>query len=204
MKLFGKDGVSRRRFLIGGAAATAAATAAMSLSGCNGGEEEDKTGEPQFVDDDSQIIDALEEYADAEPAVTLNATWTLPLGTLLYHSDGVWAAAMMTPESATSINTLGVLSLTSGDLYTIVSSPVRGRTYGFHDVRCGSGIFTTSAKRVMNLLIEKQRSVHTCMTSQISSISFSVASACSTVSSVEVIPAVVLFTSWAIMRITFS
>lgn len=142
MKLFGKDGVSRRRFLVGGAAATAAATAAMSLSGCNGGEEEDKTGEPQFVDDDSQIIDALEEYADAEPAVTLNATWTLPLGTLLYHSDGVWAAAMMTPESATSINTLGVLSLTSGDLYTLVSSPVRGRTYGFHDVRCGSGIFT--------------------------------------------------------------
>ena len=68
----------------------------------------------------------------------------------------------------------------------------------------GSGIFTTSAKRVMKRLIEKQRSVHTRITSQMSSIPSESESACSTVSNVEVIPAVVLFTSWAIIRITFS
>ena len=141
MKLFGKDGVTRRRFLIGGAAATAATAAAVSLAGCNDGNENDNTGEPQVIDDDSQIIDALDEYASADAAATLSATWTLPLGTLLYHTDGVWSAAMMAPESATSINTLGVLSLTSGNLITLVSSPVWGRTYDFHDVRCGNGVF---------------------------------------------------------------
>ncbi len=70
--------------------------------------------------------------------------------------------------------------------------------------KAGSGIFTTSAKRVIKRLIEKQRSVQTRITSQISSISSSVERACSTVSRVDVIPAVVLFTSCAIMRITFS
>ena len=68
-------------------------------------------------------------------------------------------------------------------------------SFSWTGTRVGSGIFTTSAKRVMKRLIEKQRSVQTRITSQMSSISSSVESACSTVSSVEVMPAVVLFTS---------
>lgn len=141
MRIFGKDGVTRRRFLAGAAGATAATAAALSLAGCNGGDDDRETGEPQIVDDESQIIDALDEYSDVDGEFTPMGTWTLPLGTLLFHSDGVWSAAMMAPESAISPNTLGVLSLTSGSLVTLVDAATQGRTYGFHDVRCGSGVF---------------------------------------------------------------
>lgn len=81
---------------------------------------------------------------------------------------------------------------------------VNARSFRLVGVKRGSGIFTTSAKRVMKWLIEKQRSVHTRITSQISSIPSDSDNACSTVSNVEVMPAVVLFTSCAIIRITFS
>ena len=142
MKLFGRDGITRRRFLVGGAAATAATAAAVSMAGCSGDKKTEESGEPQIVEDESLIVDALDEYADVAGAFSNVGTWTLPIGTLLFHSDGVWSAAMMAPESATSPNTLGVLSLTSGSLITLLSTPTRGRRYGFHDVRCGSGVFT--------------------------------------------------------------
>lgn len=141
MKLFGKNGITRRRFLIGGAAATAATAAAVSMGGCSGNDNTDESGEPQIVDDESQVIDALDEYSDVSGEFNNIATWQLPLGTLLFHSDGVWSAAMMAPESAASPNTVGVLSLTSGNLVTLVNSATRGRRYNFHDVRCGSGVF---------------------------------------------------------------
>ena len=62
MKLFGKDGITRRRFVAGSAAATAAAAAAVSLAGCSGDSNgNETTGEPQFIDDDSLIIDSIDE-----------------------------------------------------------------------------------------------------------------------------------------------
>lgn len=141
MRLFGKDGVTRRRFLIGSAAATAASAAAVAVSGCSGGTDENESGDPQVISDESLVVDALDEYKGIDGSFNNVGTWTLPLGTLLFHSDGVWSAAMMAPESASSPNTLGVLSLTSGNLITLVSSATRGHGYSFHDVRCGSGVF---------------------------------------------------------------
>ena len=142
MRLFGKDGITRRRFLVGGAAATAATAAAVSLSSCSGNNDSDgDSGEPQVVDDESQIIDALEDYASVDGSFNNVATWSLPLGTLLYHSGGAWSAAMMAPESAVSPNTVGVLSLSSGSLITLEQVATKGRSYDFYDVRCGSGVF---------------------------------------------------------------
>lgn len=142
MKLFGKDGITRRRFVAGSAAATAAAAAAVSLAGCSGDSNgNETTGEPQVIEDDSLIIDALDEYKGVDNTLKAANTWTLPLGTQLFHSDGVWSAAMMTPESAVSVNTIGVLSLTSGNLITLVETPTKGSRYSFFEVRCGSGVF---------------------------------------------------------------
>ena len=142
MRLFGGKGITRRRFVAGSAAATAAAAAAVSLGGCSGGEDtQDTSGEPQVVEDESQIVDALDEYSSADASLAPTYTWTLPLGTLLFHSDGAWSAAMMTPEAATSINTIGVLSLSSGSLVTLVTTPTGGGNRDFFDVRCGSGVF---------------------------------------------------------------
>ena len=104
-----KNGISRRGFVLGGAAAGAATV----LAGCSKktGTSDDAAGEPQVIKDDSKIISITDEYEavdiDLEPA----ASWTLPLGTLLYYCDGDYAAAMMAPASALHANTLGVLNL---------------------------------------------------------------------------------------------
>ena len=140
MSFFKKDGVTRRRFLAGSAAATAAAAAAMSLSACS--DNTDRVdGEPQIVDDESQIVNVFDDYKSVDGNFQATSSWSLPLGTLLWHTDGSWAAAMMTPESAVSPNSIGVLSLASGDLITLEGTATQGRTYSFYDVRCGSGVF---------------------------------------------------------------
>ena len=140
MSFFKKDGVTRRRFLAGSAAATAAAAAAMSLSACS--DNTDRVdGEPQIVDDESQIVNVFDDYKSVDGNFQATSSWSLPLGTLLWHTDGSWAAAMMTPESAVSPNSIGVLSLASGDLITLEGTATHGRTYSFYDVRCGSGVF---------------------------------------------------------------
>ena len=140
MSFFKKDGVTRRRFLAGSAAATAAAAAVMSLSACS--DNTDRVdGEPQIVDDESQIVNVFDDYKSVDGNFQATSSWSLPLGTLLWHTDGSWAAAMMTPESAVSPNSIGVLSLASGDLITLEGTATHGRTYSFYDVRCGSGVF---------------------------------------------------------------
>ena len=135
-----KNGISRRGFVLGGAAAGAATV----LAGCSKktGTSDDAAGEPQVIKDDSKIVSITDEYEavdiDLEPA----ASWTLPLGTLLYYCDGDYAAAMMAPASALHANTLGVLNLGDGSLTTLIEDPVEGTGYSFYDVRAGDGVFT--------------------------------------------------------------
>ena len=105
------------------------------------GTSDDAAGEPQVIKDDSKIVSITDEYEavdiDLEPA----ASWTLPLGTLLYYCDGDYAAAMMTPASALHANTLGVLNLGDGSLTTLIEDPIEGTGYAFYDVRAGDGVF---------------------------------------------------------------
>ena len=134
-----KNGITRRSFVLGGAATGAAAV----LAGCSKktGTSDDAAGEPQVIKDDSKIVSITDEYEavdiDLEPA----ASWTLPLGTLLYYCDGDYAAAMMAPASALHANTLGVLNLGDGSLTTLIEDPVEGTGYAFYDVRAGDGVF---------------------------------------------------------------
>lgn len=136
----GHKGITRRGFALG---AAAAGTAAAVLSGCGSEDKKVKptSGEPQVVEDSSQIIDALEEFEGKDTGLNPVKIWNLPLGTVLFHSDGSWAAAMMAPESAQHVNTLGALSVIDGSLVTLKEDPMLGRTYGFFDVRCGSGVY---------------------------------------------------------------
>ena len=134
-----KNGITRRGFVLGGAATGAAAV----LAGCSKktGTSDDVAGEPQVIKDDSKIVSITDEYEavdiDLEPA----ASWTLPLGTLLYYCDGDYAAAMMAPASALHANTLGVLNLGDGSLATLIEDPIEGTGYAFYDVRAGDGVF---------------------------------------------------------------
>ena len=130
---------------MGGAVAGTAALAAISLTGCSSDDGEtdttEATGEPQVITDDSKIVDVFDEYESADSTLEPTYTWTLPLGTVLFHSEGSWSAAMFAPESALHVNTLGVVSLVEGTTVTLVEDPLNGSGYEFYDVRCGSGVF---------------------------------------------------------------
>ena len=134
-----KNGITRRGFVLGGAAAGAATL----LAGCSSktGTSDDAAGEPQVIKDDSKIVSITDEYEAVDIDLEPTASWTLPLGTLLYYCDGDVSAAMMAPASAKHANTLGVLSLSDGSLTTLVEDPVEGTGYAFYDVRATDNVF---------------------------------------------------------------
>lgn len=132
-----------RRTVVAGTALTGAAAAVIGLAGCSGGEDASKptTGEPQVITDESKIIDAIDTYESVDTSLQAQFTWDVPLGTIPFHCEGAWAALLMAPTSARSVNTLGVMSLTSGTVTTLLESPTKGTQYGFHDVRCTESVF---------------------------------------------------------------
>lgn len=134
-----------RRSLVKGTALAGAAMAAAGLAGCSGNAGEDSTpqfsGEPQVITDESKIIDVTDSYESVEDTMEAQFAWELPVGTVPFHSGGSWAALLMAPESASSVNTLGVISLVSGNWNTLVAKPTQGYSFGFHDVRCGDNVF---------------------------------------------------------------
>ena len=115
-------GFSRRSFLIGGAVAASASYAAVTLTGCSGTDADQKK-EPEVITDDSKIVNVIDEYKEADAGLAAQAEWDLPLGTVPFHSEGSCAALLNAPESARQVNTLGILSLTSGANTVLVESP---------------------------------------------------------------------------------
>lgn len=136
-----RSGVSRRTLFKGGAAATAALTV-ISLVGCDSdGEGSAVSGEPQVITDDSKIINIIDDFENVDNTLTPQLSWDVPLGTVPFHCEGVWAALLEAPASARAINTLGIISLASGSRATLVPEPIKGKTYGFHDVRCSEQVY---------------------------------------------------------------
>lgn len=117
--------------------------ATISLAGCTGADEKKVTGEPQVITDDSKIVNVTDgdDYKSVDNELKPSYTWSLPLGTVVFHSEGSWAAVMMAPASAREPNTLGAVSLTSTSVSTLVEKPSQGSGFGFYDVRCGSGTY---------------------------------------------------------------
>lgn len=135
------SGVSRRTLFKGGAAATAALTV-ISLVGCDSdGEGSAVSGEPQVITDDSKIISVIDDFENVDNTLAPQFSWDMPLGTVPFHCEGAWAALLEAPASARAINTLGIISLASGSRATLVPEPIKGKTYGFHDVRCSEQVY---------------------------------------------------------------
>ena len=131
-----------RRSLFKGAVAATAALGAVSLAGCGSkGDEQQVSGEPQVITDDSKIVNVTEEFKSVDNPLAAQSAWDLPLGTVPFHTEGAWAALLEAPASARSINTLGIISLASGARTTLISQPTQGGTYGFHDVRCSETVY---------------------------------------------------------------
>ena len=133
--------ISRRSFTIGSIAAAGAGMAAISLTSCSS-DNRPSTGEPQVVTDSSLMVNVLDgDYEYTDSTLASSEAWLLPLGTVLFHGGGcTWAAAMLTPESVSHINTLGVLSLASGNLSTVKEEPTQGTMYTYFDVRCSDTV----------------------------------------------------------------
>lgn len=137
----GPHGVSRRTVLKGTAAAGVALTA-ISLVGCGSDDNASSvSGEPQVITDDSKIINVAEDYEGVDTTLSAQFEWDLPLGTVPFHCEGSLAALLEAPASARTVNTLGIISLASGDTSTLVTEPVMGKTYAFHDVRCSERVY---------------------------------------------------------------
>lgn len=131
-----------RRALFKGAAAATAALGAVSLAGCGSkGDEQQVSGEPQVITDDSKIVNVTEEFKSVDNPIAVQSAWDLPLGTVPFHSEGAWAALLEAPSSARSVNTLGIISLASGARTTLIPQPIKGGAYGFHDVRCSETVY---------------------------------------------------------------
>lgn len=141
MGLFDRKGISRRGFLLGGAAAGVGTAAALSACGSKTGSSDDAAGDPQVIKDDSKIVNVFVDYKSVDIDMEAASTWTLPLGTILAYSEGNYAAALMAPASAKHANTLGVLSLGDGTLTTLVEDPAGGAGWGFFDMRCSDSVF---------------------------------------------------------------
>lgn len=136
-----RSGVSRRTLFKGSAAAAAALTV-ISLVGCDSdGEGSAVSGEPQVITDDSKIINVIDDFENVDNTLTPQLSWDVPLGTVPFHCEGAWAALLEAPASARAINTLGIISLASGSRATLVPEPIKGKTYGFHDVRCSEQVY---------------------------------------------------------------
>lgn len=134
-------GVSRRS-LVKGAAVAGAAITAISLTGCG----DQATGptvseEPQVITDDSKIVNVIEDFEGVDNVLASQFVWDLPLGTVPFHCEGAWAALLEAPASARAVNTLGIISLASGNRATLVPEPIKGKAFGFHDVRCGERMY---------------------------------------------------------------
>lgn len=131
-----------RRTLFKGTAAAGAALTAISLVGCGSdGGAANVSGEPQVITDDSKITNVTEDFGGVGNTLTAQYEWDLPLGTVPFHCEGSWAALLEAPASARTINTLGIISLASGNTSTLVSEPIVGKTHAFHDVRCSEQVY---------------------------------------------------------------
>lgn len=134
-------GVSRRT-LVKGTALAGAAFSAISLIGCGGDAKTDAIdGEPQVITDDSKIVNVVEDYEGVDQALSPQSSWDLPLGSIPFHCEGAWAALLEAPETAGAVNTLGIVSLASGNRTTLMRDPVGGKSSAFHDVRCSERVY---------------------------------------------------------------
>lgn len=134
-----------RRSVVKGTALAGAVAAVAGLAGCGTEAAPENTGpnfsgEPQVVDE-KEFVNVTEAYKNVDNTLQAQSAWDLPLGTVSFHCEGAWAALILTPESARSVNMLGIISLASGNLSTLIEKPTQGRSYCFHDVRCSESVY---------------------------------------------------------------
>ena len=139
-----------RRTLFKGVAALAGVAAAAgavggtvaTLGGCSQAGEEG-VAEPTVVEDGDQtsVLDTY-TYVEEPPGLAEAGSWSVPLGTVLHPSEGVWIAATATGEANLPPVKASAFSLASGELVDVVGKPVSsGSNVLIVDARCSDSVY---------------------------------------------------------------
>lgn len=132
--------LTRRSFFKTAAMGTAAAAAVGILSGCVHDAEEE-TSDPVVVDEDS-AEDILSEFEEVDPLLSVDQSWSIPLGNVLHPAEGTWIPVTTAGSSATPMVKASALSLSSGELLEVVPAPMgHSTTTVIYDVRCSDSVF---------------------------------------------------------------
>ncbi len=132
--------LTRRSFFKGAAAGGAVATVASALAGCSESSEEEDS-DPVVVDEDS-AESILDTFTAEDSQLSVESTWTIPLGNVLHPSEGSWIAVTTAGSSATPMVKASAFSIESGELVEVVSEPVgQATTTVIYDARCSDSAF---------------------------------------------------------------
>ena len=119
---------------------TAAAAAVGILSGCVHDAEEE-TSDPVVVDEDS-AEDILSEFEEVDPLLSVDQSWSIPLGNVLHPAEGTWIPVTTAGSSATPMVKASALSLSSGELLEVVPEPIgKQTTTVIYDARCSDSVY---------------------------------------------------------------
>ena len=133
---------SRRSFFKAAGAAAPIAAAIGVLAGCVNPEQTSTEGEPTIVDENS-AVSVLDDFELVDPPLRETGAYTIPLGSVLHPCDGTWIPVTTAGESAAPMVKGSVLSLASGQLIEVVSTPVSGpaTTRVIYDTRCSEKLY---------------------------------------------------------------
>ena len=139
----GRSGISRRGLfrLAGAAAATTAAAAA--LAGCEEKPEEPPIDDTPVVVEAEEGFDILEKFSEVEAKLEMQSEYTLPLGSILHPAEGNWIPVTIAGESASPMITASVLSVTSGDVVSVLTHPITTSSPNVEifQIRCSDTLF---------------------------------------------------------------
>ena len=145
----GKTLVSRRKFLygvIGVGAVAAVGAGAFALNAHSAGSD----GDIDYLDVPESALttladfDVIDSYAER---VHVTGTYDLPYGTLVWVNDDSIAACLLPTETGSPLTQIGILSLSTGNVTTILEKPVgSSEHFEVYDVRAtSSGMIWTEA-----------------------------------------------------------
>ena len=141
--------LSRRAFLRLGGGALACATvlgAPALLTGCGGNSD---SGTPSTLDvstNDVVTLDAFAEIEDTTGYFEIKDLAQYPKGTMLYASEDVTAAALLTGETASPLSTCSLVNLGTGAMTPALDRAVN------HDM--GYSIFAVRASKELLVWVE--------------------------------------------------
>lgn len=141
--------LSRREFLRLGGGALACATvlgAPAVLTGCSGGSDKNAPSALEVSANDVVTLDAFAEIEDPTGYYEVKDLAQYPKGTMLFSSEDVTAAALLTGETATPLSTCSLVSLETGAMTPALERAVN------HDM--GYSIFAVRASKELLVWVE--------------------------------------------------